>query len=199
MLINIVLLPPKELSEKIGRFVRKLSKIYKLQMAVDNKKLLPHISLLHIKTLPSRLSAIIETIKAISQKHQAKPIKLAKPKIGSDYFASNLAQSKTLMALHKEVVLKIHQFKTGFSSVGNRKGKRLERLYIKKYGAGNILKYFQPHITLGIVKNPRDLSRIKPVLSKLRFRGFKSNRLALTQVNSRHQVFKIIKEFKLHE
>lgn len=197
MIIDIVLLPPEAVCEKIGKFVRKLSKRYKLQMAVDNRKLLPHISLLHIKTSAKRVSAIASIIRAISGRFSEQALKFTKPKIARDYFVMDLGKTKKLMELHREVVFSAHKFKIGFSGVGNSKDDKLQREYIQKYGAGNILKNFSPHITLGIVKWQKDLLDIASALFKQRWPAFSSKRLAITQVNNRHQVFRVLKEFKL--
>lgn len=197
MIIDIVLLPPKPVSEKIGRFVWQLSKKFKLKMAVDNRKLLPHISLLHLKIDRKKLSNVLKATADISKKHVGMALRFTQVFSDEDYFVYDIFKLSALEKLHEAVVQRVSKFKTGFSGVGRRSPGKLEKLYIKNYGAGNILKYFQPHITLGYVRHQKDLLSIAKKLSKLKSARFVANRLAVTQVNHRNQVFKVIKEFKL--
>ncbi len=197
MIIDIVLLPPKGVSKKIGEFVRGIDKRFKLKMAVDNRKLLPHISLLHIKTSPKRIPGIVKAVGMISGEFAGQIVRFTTPRTGRDYFVMDVAKAKNLQALHRQVVFKVHKYKTGIG-IGNYQGNGQRVAYVKKYGAGNVLKNFQPHITLGLVRRDKDLPVVAAVLSKQRWGGFKTNRLAITQVNHRHQVFKVIKELKLH-
>jgi len=46
VLIDIVLPPPKNLSDKIGKLAATIGKKYRLKKVVDGKNLLPHCTLL---------------------------------------------------------------------------------------------------------------------------------------------------------
>ena len=195
--LDIVLLPPKNISEKIGQSVLAIHRRVPLALTVDNKKLLPHISLLHLKASARDLIDIIKTVEAIAL--ETKPFKICfnKPSHGELYFVININNTKSLRFLHQIVVKNVSLYKNGQVNLPPKGRTVLQRSYIKKYGVGNILKYFGPHITLGHVYKIKDQNKILKLVGQIKFQNFIAKRLAVAQVNKYHQVYKIIKEYKV--
>lgn len=201
MRLDIVILPPRALSEKIGKTLRATAKRFAFNFIVDNRQLLPHVSLLHLQTKPNNLSRIISATAEIA-KHQRKfKIKFDKVYHGiykrKKYFGLAVKNNKALYGLNQNIVQNISHFRSGITHLPPKAQNHLQKAYFKKYGVGNVLKYFFPHITLGMIKNPRDEKQIFELLSRFRFPNFTASRLVVTKVNKYHQVIKIIKEFQL--
>ncbi len=195
MELDIVLLPPKALSQKIGRLVKKLDARYGLAVAVDNKQLLPHISLLHLKTKPGRIKKIISATLGVGRRHKAFQLNFTKPRAGQKFFVIDLKNTSPLYVLHLGVVKAVAKFRTGKTDL--RASNSWDKNYFKQYGVANILKNFRPHITLGAVKNLKHMDKIFSEIEQVKLPKFTAKRLAVTRVNKYHQVTKIIKEFKL--
>jgi len=74
----------------------------------------------------------------------------------------------------------------------------LHKIYIKKYGVGNVLLCSSPHFTLGFPADKKDFPKILKELGKARiFDSFKASRLAITKNDKNHQAVKVLKEFRL--
>lgn len=196
-MIDIVLLPPKNISRQIGKNVVALNKQIPLALLVDNKKLLPHISLLHLKTSKSNIRKISLEAKNLAAKFHKISLFFGNPYAGSHYFCIAIHKNKRLFALHRNAVKNFASFALGNVGLPETGRTKLQRFYIKKYGAGNILKYFHPHFTLGHAKAKKDLPKILELAGKMKFKNFTAARLAAAKVNKHYQAVKIIKEFKL--
>ncbi len=201
MELDVVLLPPKKLSRKIGNLVRAVGRKVPLKVAVDDRKLLPHVSLLHIEANQSGVRRIASNL-GIFVRHQAKlkleftGFRMAGGVFG-DFFMAGIRKSPKIYSIHKNVVEEISPLRSSVSHLPPKNPNELHKVYFKKYGVGNILKFFDPHITMGSLKNLKDSKSVLQFLSKTKFKTFTADRVALTKVDVNHQVTKIIKEFKL--
>lgn len=197
MNLDIVLLPTKPLSRKIGNMVLKLGKKFPLVWAVDDRKLLPHISLLHLKVNPRRIPEAANALKLLSQNRQKMVLSFGGVYAGDRFFCAKIKKSPRLYLLHQDVVKSIARFRSGITHLSAKAKSQTQKDYFKKFGVANILIFFRPHITLGMVKNRQDKNLILRALAARSLAKFDAVRLAVAKVNSYHQVVKIIKEFKL--
>lgn len=197
MELDVVLLPPKKLSRQIGNIASAAGKKYAFSVVVDDKKLLPHISLLHLKSNQAKLPGIVSALKAISQKHRKFGLSFGSAFERSLFFHYKISNPVKLYRLHKEIVETISRFRTGIVWLPKISENQIQRKYFKLYGVGIVVKYFDPHFTLGRLKNPVNKNAAMKFLNSQSLLEFTVDRLAFAQVNRYHQVIKIIKEFKL--
>ncbi|MDP4000898.1 MAG: L-threonylcarbamoyladenylate synthase [bacterium] len=199
MLLDIVILPPKNIRDKIGKLTKKYGFKYPNVFIVDNKKIIPYLSLFHINTSRSELQKIILVIKKIVKNHHAEKIHSIQFKVNkkNGIFEYVLSNNAGLRSLQKEVFLSIHPFKTGLMPaprpyrdvfLTSKKQKQEHKKYGRPMGFG-------PHFTLGMLKNPKNGKKIAQNM-KFDFE-FLGNTVAITEVNKWWQVTKVLKVFKL--
>lgn len=196
MLLDVVILAPLPLRKAIGKQSLRLKKEFKLLYAVDNKKLIPHISLFHLSIEPKNLSQVEKKLKTVVATQKAFPIKLDGVKSGAQFFSYGIENSKNLYQLHKKIVSGLKDLRRGPMAGKFVFAKGREKI-IQEYGAPWVLKYFSPHITLGGVKKLSDVVQVTKAIPKPILNSFKADEIAIVEVNSYWQVVKIIKEFKL--
>ena len=201
MLLDIVILPPRGLREKIGARARKAAAGIKCKYLIDNRKLIPHVSLFHIRTDRAGYIKIQKKLLEISQ--EAKPFHMRavgfESPEGSGYFWIRYHNSKSFKALHKKVLSELHPLRRGrIISRSLIKPSASQSRYWKKYGSPYILKLLTPHITIGRLKDP-DLILQRKIAGRFGqlSSDFKNSELALCEVNHDCQVNKILKTFKL--
>ncbi len=197
MLLDIVILPPKEIRNRIGVQMKKEVSNSPNYFIVDNNKLIPHLSLWHLKTSEKRLPKIIEELKQIVRKQ--KPIKinssgfrdLKKFKGCVEFGVKN---NKPMELLQDKVFKKIYRHKTGvmplfapFLKLQPTKQKLQEK---EKYGKG---LGFHPHFTMGWLKNEKDILGVVKSMQKLKF-SFLAKEIYICEVDKWWQVKRIIKK-----
>lgn len=108
MLVDIVILPPAKLREKLGKQITKATKGYPHIFVVDNKKFIPHVSLFHLRSSRDRLSRIFAIVQDIIKDYKLKSLKLTQFDVGEEQGRSwvgiGLSNSKGLIQLHKAIV-----------------------------------------------------------------------------------------------
>ena len=197
MELDIVLLPPRSVSKKIGRFMLKLAKAYDFWFVVDNSKLKPHISLLHLKATSNRLRSITRALQKISQEQKKIKIQGKGHHLGRKFLVASFVLPKELYYLHQQIVKTISVFRTGIVNLPFGEKNDKQKQYIKTYGVGNLFEFYTPHITLAWARKKSSLPKILGELLRLKFSSLILDRLAVAQVNNRYQVIKILREFKL--
>ena len=148
MRLDIVLLPPKKISAQIGAAVRGLHGQIKLALAVDNQKLLPHISLLHLIGQKKSLKELGQVVGGLAGKYRKVKIIFTRVYAGKYFFTIRIKNSRALFAIHKAVVKSASPLRHGRVNLPPGKKRGLQGDYIQKFGVGNILEFFSPHITL---------------------------------------------------
>ncbi len=199
MLLDIVILPPRALGERLGKKVKEAVRGIPSIFAVDNKVLFLHLSLFHIKISKQRLGLLSDKIKEIMQNYKPFGIR----SLGSYVFKKGnwvsfeLAKSKTFMRLHKNIVLGSYRLRTGtMPFTSKRKMTKLERVYRKKYGTQHIFRLKKPHFTVAKFRSFEDARKAARKLEPGKF-SFSADVVAIAEVNFWHQVIKILKTFKL--
>ncbi len=191
--MDIVLLPPKALSLKIGRLVLLLGRKFPLAFAVDDRKLLPHISLLHLKVNRKQLKKVIKEVKLLSEKHQKMTLRFGSGYAGSRFFCVEIQKTPRLYSLHQGAVKSISRFRSGITRLPEKAKNQTQKDYFQKYGVANILNFFNPHITLGMLKSKNHQDAVLKTLAAQSLPKFTASRLAVAKVNNYHQVTKVIK------
>lgn len=194
MLLDIVILPPVKLRRKIGRKIKKEVGAYPHIFVVDNVKLMPHLSLWHIRTSKNKINELTKELKEIVKNQ--KPIKISsagftilkKPKGCSQFEISN---SKALSSLQQKVFKKTYPFKTGMMPQieiwGLWTGEQLKQA--RKYSRP---LWFGPHFTAGILKNTGDALKVVKAMKKVKF-NFVAKEIYICEINKWWQVIRIIK------
>jgi len=201
MEMDIVLLAPKKLSRSMGNSVQEIEKNVKLNVAVDDRKLLPHITLLHINLQPGQVKNVLEALRFLAKKHSKINLEFGANYMGAsifrNFFHLGLKKSAKLYDLHESVVETISPIRNGKVPIPVKAKNSTQKSYFTKYGVGNILKFFNPHFTLGELKNVKDEEFVLKFLGARKFPKFSVDRIGLAKVNNKHQLIKIVKEFKL--
>ncbi|OGG58854.1 hypothetical protein A2765_00540 [Candidatus Kaiserbacteria bacterium RIFCSPHIGHO2_01_FULL_56_24] len=197
MRIDIVLLPSKKVSDALGGISASLHRKIPMVFCVDNKKLLPHVSLYHLNVRQQQLNSLSNTVSKLAHKRKAIPVRITGSTKGKNWFSLNINKPRALTLLHTDVVKTCKKFHDGPMRWPTPITTRQERAYVKKYGAPNVLKNFSPHFTLGWTKREKDLKRIVDELKKMESRELDIQRIAIAEVDVHCQVFRIIKELKL--
>ncbi len=201
MELDVVLLPPKSLSAQLGGLILNLNKQVKLNIIVDGKKLLPHISLLHIEANAKAIPQINAALHKLAFGTKSFKVVFGKkntaPGVFKAFLQVTILKSSKLSKLHADVVNQISPYRTGTVLLPPKLPNKLQKQYQKKYGAGNILKFFAPHFTLGRLKNLDDANKALKILSRKKLSPFIGKRIAVAKVDKHHQAVKILKEFKL--
>lgn len=178
MQAHFVVLPPTNVAKKCGELAKKYSKKFPSYFALDNKRLIPHITLF---TLEINKKNWLDAQKSTAQiLGKFKKLNLAISRHSyylrqdGDWLALKIKQSTYLSKLRTEL----------FSTL-----KKLDASGIK-------LKHYSPHITLTKFK-PGYRAKAATKGSQLIKLNFTANTVAICQDAGFSQVYKIIKQFKL--
>jgi len=201
MYYDVVILPPPKIRERIGRAVRASSRGRRSVYLVDNRRLIPHVSIFHIRTSKIGIAKIASAIERLVRVYQ--PITIHSRGISARSSRGmwlKLSNTKTLERLHGEVVGKCKTFKTGAMPWPHpeRKPSKMEALYCKRYGSHHVLKYFKPHFTLAKFITREDVDAAAKKLRKFQC-AFIADTIALCRVDCHYQVTSILKTFRLRK
>ena len=197
MLIDIVILPQKNLRKKIGVKMKKEIGHAPNFFVVDNKKLIPHLSLWHMKTSYQKISKIVQELKRVAK--EQKPIKInsfefhaiEKYKGCLEFLVK---ENKDLAKLQQKVFQKIYPYKTGlmpqFASFLKIKYSEEKLREIKKYGRS---LGFHPHFTMGWLKNEKDIIGVVKKMRAVKFK-FQAKEIYICEIDKWWQVKRIIKK-----
>lgn len=197
MLIDIVILPPEKIRNMVGVRVRKAFGNSPNFFVVDNKNLIPHLSLWHLRTSEKKLPKIAEELQQVVGKQ--KPIKIISSKFrGIPKYKGCLEfpvkNNNSMRSLQKKVFENVHKYKTGimpsFAPFLKLKVSKQKSKEVKKYGRG---LGFHPHFTMGWLKNEEGISGVVKNMQKVKFNFF-AKEIYICEVDSWWQVKRIIKK-----
>lgn len=199
MLIDIVILPPSNVRKTLRGFNKQLRKQLKLKWIVDNKSLIPHISLFHIRVDKEKINEIISGVSKISETTKKFPIEFLQANGHYPYFGINTTKSSKLYSLHQQVIKELKDLRKGEMPFIHPPKTLLTKGYAKKYGATGIFARYNPHITLGSIRRDVDFPLVldKVNIKKKLFKAFLADTIAVAKIDKYWQVIKILKEFKL--
>jgi hypothetical protein len=202
MLIDIVILLPQNFRKKFGKLGVRLKSRFPVFYAVDDKKLIPHLSLLHMRTDKADLIAqLLEAMLDGYKSFAVYPKRFVFQNKGRAYISGGLEikKSSALQDLHEFIVRQLHKLKSGPAFKPEKYYNKKQEYYRIHYG-GNpfMLEFYGPHLTLAKLKmlTPQQLSEFSKIL-KVKFAAFKAGVVAVAQTDKNHQVIKILKQFKL--
>jgi 2'-5' RNA ligase len=199
MLLDIVILPPAKLRESIGEKIRQATKNMPAVFVVDNRKLIYHLSLFHIKLSERRLMKLEAVVGDIVKKYRSCNIRpLAFENYSPNEVWCRLSNNKILKNLNKEIVESCYTLRTGAMPWSGKKPPAgLDKKLRIKYGTQhNIGKRFVPHFTIAEFRDPEITDRLVTILKSINF-SFLADTVAICEVNRQHQVVRVIKKFKL--
>lgn len=196
MLLDIVILPPTKLRQKIGKKIKKEAGDCPNWFVADNTRLIPHLSLWHLRTGKGKISKLTEELRKIAG-DQA-PIKIRSS--GFDVLTMNVGavvsfaihNNKAMASLQRRVFKNLYPLKTGmmpsFKPLGAWTKAELQQA--KKYGRP---LGFKPHLTMGWLKNKEDALSVQRAMRKVRF-TFLAKEIYICRVNRWWQVDKVLKK-----
>ena len=197
MLLDIVILPSTKERRRLGLFAQQLSKRYKARYIVDNKNLIPHISLYHFRTSTTKLKIIEKAVKKAigSKKHLSIEGKL----IHKGRYSIELILRKTeaLRLLNKSILRYCALFRTGvMPNTFEQKMTKQVKKAIRDYGTVGTVINFEPHVTLLADFKDKQVETRKGIIGTYRVK-FIAKEVAIAEVNSWYQVTRIIKRLRI--
>lgn len=154
--LNVILLPPKEISQKAIRLSKEITKEFKAFFVLNNN-CVPHISLYHAAYPARNLSKIKDAITSIVNNISAFPVELTtvfwQKKGWLDFQAT---KSESLVNLHDLVVKNLNYLREGRIMDSDKKNfdsyPAEEQKSLKLYGYLHSKKLFRPHLTITKLK-----------------------------------------------
>ena len=196
MLLDIVILPPAKLRERIGQAVLRATRGVACKYVIDNEKLIPHVSLFHIRTSKLRLAELSKIVREIAGQYKPFKIKSKGVRVGNPLYFW-LSNDKNFKKIHRDTVLKSYHLRTGeMPWTSTKLPTKLESYFRKKYGTQHVLGLKSPHFTLVRLKNKADSQMVARRLSSFKFE-FIASEVAICEVNFWHQVTRILKRFRV--
>lgn len=198
MLIDIVILPPNKIRNLVSRATIKALGDYDYQYLIDNKKLIPHVSLFHINIKKNKLDKIYNLIEDSAKIYTPKKIFFADIITHGNGVWVYLSNNESLKKLNKRLVKYCAPLRDGFIPwIPKRAPDKLQKNNRLKYGTHYCIgKGFAPHFTMVKLKNEADT---KIVYKKMKIKDFNfmGDTVAVCQINKYCQVTKVLKTFKL--
>jgi len=200
MLLDIVILPPPLLRRRLGLSIKKATKGLGVRYISDNKKLIPHLSLFHIniRTSVNKINKLAQSVEQSLVGYRPVEIKSLSVGVIDNAVYYWLSNNTKLIKLNKKMVASCASFRDGTMPwLPKRQPTSLERRHRKLFGVHyNIGKTFVPHFTMVRMYKDSDANKVVNRIGLKSFK-FKANIIALCQVTRRHQVKKVLKEFKV--
>ncbi len=173
MKYRIAILPSAKVSKKAGKLAKQFSRKFPSYFAVDNQKLLPHVTLLVVDMSANKRSAMLADLGRLLGKQQSLSLSVAKfDSFLGGWFALKIDNSVRLTNLRLRLARKL-----------------------KKYGTIK-QKSFRPHITLTKFKQAEDAKIAQKMMTSPSIK-FDMDTIGVCLSNKYGQVYKIIKKFKL--
>ena len=116
MLIDIVILPHKKVRKKIGAKMKKEINNLSNYFVVDNIKIVPHLSLWHMKISQNRISKIAKELKEVTKGQKQITITSSEFHAIKKYkgcLEFTIKKNKDLAKLQQKIFQKIYNYKTG--------------------------------------------------------------------------------------
>lgn len=201
MLLDIVILPPPKIRTAVAKLTKQVADKYQLKWRVDNKRLIPHITLFHVLIRDSDLPKILIASEGLVKQQKPFTLTFSEVEGGKLSFGMSLKRTKPLYDFHKQVITSFNKFRSGMTASKFTTPLRFltkkDKYYLRKFGVAWILSDFWPHITLAMLKNPNELSSVLVYANRFQFPRFRTDTLAVTKINKYFQVTKILQTFKL--
>ena len=197
---NIVLLPPKEVSEEAIRLSKLIAKSFAAEFVLDGKNFYPHLTLFQLsipmKSLPVVNDLLKNTLKSTIE------TKFDKYYGAQNGFISWDCQiNQQLLELHKKVIDKTNHFRRNRPLPSKKLQYNFlttkDNIQIKKFGSSGLLENFRPHITITRLKDGKYYKEALEALPVKKTHLVKFTKAALGELSTHGTVIKIISEYKL--
>lgn len=201
MLLDIVILPPKSLREKIGKEIVRATYGLAKDYVTDNKKYIPHLSLFHLKTDNRGLGKVFAFVSKFvfgQRSFKVKNGRFGSPN-GTGYLWYSFDLSPQLRKAQEVVRDYCGPLRTGVLPIRPlRPLSDFEKELRRKYGTSYLFERpgSTPHFSMTQLKSGE---HARLVISKMRQQkiNFLADTLAVGAVDMNGQVTKILKTFKL--
>ena len=197
MLLDIVILPPAAVRKSVAMAAKKYATGFKPVFVVDNKKLIPHVSLFHLKMNKNKLPKLEKMVKKIISGYTPFLIKSSKVSAYNRAIWFYLKKDDRLRVLHRQIFIQCSLLRDGQISEIKKTMPILFKKYIVKYGSYYVEKNFLPHFSLVQFHNNNEamLAMDKGIKSKKI--KFVSDAIAICEIDKNGQVTKVLKQFKM--
>ena len=197
--LNVILLPPGEISQKAVKLSKKIAKEFNT-FFVLNDNCIPHISLYHaaypVKSLPMIKQAITDIVNNLS----VFPVELTTvfwQKEG--WLDFQATKSESLVNLHDLVVKNLNHFREGRIMDSDKKDfdsySAEEQENLKFYGYLHSKKLFRPHLTITRLKED-NVSRATEKIKGENL-SFTANMIALCNLGNHGTCISILEKWDL--
>src|SRR3989338_8351103 len=109
MLLDIVILPPEKIRQKIGQAAQKAVGRVPHGLIVDNKKFIPHLSLFHIRLSVRRLQELYLALKTILRSYKPQKIRKTGLFATANWVVLNTNRPAAFEKLHRVIVRQCHK------------------------------------------------------------------------------------------
>ena len=154
---DVVIIPPLNIREYAIQISQQIGGKGKGEFVLGRNRFIPHISLYHIPVKKRQITEFKKTLKKIiseSKKGNLNLKNLKAPKEGSLWIEVNRPQ--WLVNLHQKIVEETLVFSDpefNAKKVWGSTYNAIQKNLIHEYGSPYVGRYFQPHITLTILKD----------------------------------------------
>jgi hypothetical protein len=199
MLIDIAIVPPQHIRREIGTKMKKEIGHAPHLFVVDNNKLIPHVSLWHMRTSKIKIPKITRRLEKIIKGQ--KSIRVSSLEFHAlekykGFLEFAVKDTNGLVLLQQRIFQNIHSYKTGampkFAPFLNIPYTKKAIREIKKYGRS---LGFNPHFTMGWLKNEKDIAQVVRKMQKTKF-SFLAKEIYVCEVDNWWQVKRIIRKIE---
>ena len=198
---NVVLLPPREISEEAIKLSKLIAKSFPVEFILDGKNFYPHLTLFQlaipVKSLPDVNDLLEDTLEFTIQTQFDKYFDAQ-----NGFISWGCQISQQLLELQTKVIDKTNHFRRNRPLPSKKLQYNFlttkDHIQIKKFGSSGLLSSFKPHITLARLK---DGSYYKEALNLLPLKKpliVKFKQAALGELSTHGTVVKIISNYKLN-
>jgi len=196
ILLDVAILPPAELRRKIGGKIKEGVGRYPHLLVVDDTRLIPHLSLWHVRTSQNRISKLVKDLEQAIKNQRPIRVRSAgfvavKPEGCIEFRVKN---SRALTSLQQRIFKKTYPFKTGMMpQYGASFGMKWSREELREAEKYSRPLWFGPHFTAGILKSGKDALRAVEAMKEVRF-SFLAKEIYVCRVNRLWQVTRIMRK-----
>ncbi len=190
---DVVISPPARVREYAIRISREIRRRTRVKFTLAHTRYVPHISLYHIPVRPDHLPEFRKTLQRILGKNRLGLLKLGGIKqqtIGKAVWIE-VTKPEWLIKLHRNIIKEMERFRDkefNTEKAWSHFTRALHKKNIKVYGCPCVLRLFQPHITVTVLKEKvRDLNA-----PPYRGESFKISSVSLFRLGPSHTCHKRI-------
>jgi len=183
---DIVIVPPPLEKNYAIKLSREIGRGGKGEFVLGRSEFIPHISLYHIPVNQRKTKEFLSVLKRILIDGKLGILTLKRikiPKEGSIWI--EVTKPRWLEHLHQRVVKETSEFRDTKFDVREAWGKNynfLQKKLIVKYGSPYVGRFFQPHITLTVLRDKNPIAKV----IKFKQMRFKASSVSVYRLGPHH-------------